>query len=138
MTKKKTTKKAKESSQPKQILSVAKVGWVNEIGNFGIVLLSKRERVRLNVTCKSVVRVMNTRNNIEVLCVVQRQFKDLLMSEALNRHICSLNTKTAYLLKLIEETDTVEIKNDITESEYKEFQKLLPKNPFQTILDQIQ
>lgn len=106
---------------------VCQVGWNNEQPNFGVVLLSKQERKNSGLKESDIVRVK--KGVLESLAVVSKQFKAHLNTTG----VCTLNTKLAYLLRVAVE-DKVTIVKDVTESEYAEFKKKMPKNPFEALL----
>jgi hypothetical protein len=106
---------------------VCQVGWNNEQSNFGVVLLSKQERKNTGLKEGSIVRVK--KGVLENLAVVSKQFKEHISKS----NVCTLNTKLAYQLR-VSNDEKVTIINDVKESEYADFKKKMPKNPFESLL----
>lgn len=106
---------------------VCQVGWNNEQSNFGIVLLSKQERNKIGLKEGDIVRVK--KGILENLAVVTKQFKKQISKS----NVCTLNTKLAYQLR-VSNQEKVTIIKDVTESEYTEFKKKMPKNPMEAML----
>jgi len=109
------TKARKERAVVYPQAKVIQVGWQNENPNVCLILLSKKERMKLNLKQKSAVKISKGDN--KEIAIVGMQFKEHVgKNEA-----CTLNTKLAYALKA-DVGDKVTINPEVTESEYSEFQ----------------
>jgi len=100
--------------------NVARIGWENQNDVFPVILLSKSDRDRLGLNEGDPVKVYLIEDEIEVgvISAVGKQFKDLLGKE----NICSVSGQLAEKLRIIVGSE-VNITRNLTESEYKQFQK---------------
>jgi len=92
------------------------VGWENENPITPIVLLSLRERTKLDVKVGQPVKVKKGRKT--AIAIVNVQFKQCVGTE----NLCSLNSKLATSIEFAS-GETVKLDKAVTESEYSAFQE---------------
>jgi hypothetical protein len=99
---------------------VVKIGWENSNDGLNIALVSKKDRTLIG--CDIAGGVSVRKDATRIIALVQMQFREFVGQE----HVVTLNNKAAQALG-VSVGDTVEIDNEVTETEWAAFQSAVPR-----------